>query len=118
MTLLLWIGVAIVIIAAIIKNMKGNVIIFRNGMDPNTPDNQGSDNPFKNSFPPFGNFPNGFPRQPPQQRQGKPGNGSEKMFCCEHCNVFVPVSQSIKRAGHTFCSQEHAIAWFSSDHKS
>ncbi len=119
MTLLLWIGVVIVVIAAIIKNMKENVIVIHPGMDPNNPDN-----PFQNGFPPFGNFPNGFPgqgfpNQPPQKGQGrKPDNGTEQMVCCEHCNVFIPASQSIKRAGHIFCSQEHAMAWFSSDHKS
>ena len=118
MTLLLWIGIVIVVIAAIIKNMKENVIVFRPGIDPNNPENPHPDNPFKNGFPPFGNFPNGFPNQSSQQRQGKAGNGSEQMVCCEHCNVFVPISQSIKRAGHTFCSQEHAMAWFSSNHKS
>ena len=33
MTLLLWIGVVIVVIAAIIKNMKENVIVIHPGMD-------------------------------------------------------------------------------------
>lgn len=104
MTLLLWIGVAIVVIAAIIKNMKENVVVFHPGRDP--------DNPFEKGFPPFGKFPNGFPGQ------GKQDNETEQMVCCEHCKVFVPVSQSIKRAGHIFCSQEHAAAWFSSGHQS
>lgn len=116
MTLLLWIGVVVVVIAAIIKNMKENVIVIHPGMDPNNPDNPDPNNPFQKGFPPFGNFPNGFPGQGGQGR--KPGNGTEQMVCCEHCNVFIPSSQSIKRAGHTFCSQEHAMAWFSSDHKS
>ena len=124
MTLLLWIGVVIVVIAAIIKNMKENVIVIHPGMDPNNPDNPNTNTPFQKGFPPIGNVPNGFPghgfpNQHPQQEQGrKPGNGTEQMVCCEHCNVFIPSSQSIKRAGHTFCSQEHAMAWFSSDHKS
>lgn len=104
MTLLLWIGVTIVVIAAIIKNMKENVVVFHPSRDP--------DNPFENGFPPFGKFQNGFPDQEKQD------NETEQMVCCEHCNVFVPVSQSIKQTGHIFCSKEHATAWFSCGHKS
>ncbi len=113
MTLLLWIGVIIVVIAAIIKNLKQNVIVLRPGMDPNNPDKPNQDNPFKNGFPPFGPFSKGPFGQP---RQGQANNGAEQMVCCEHCNVFIPVSQATKRAGHTFCCQEHAAAWYSSDH--
>ena len=111
MTLLLWIGVVIIVFAAIVKKFKegSGTIVFGNGMDPNNPQNQDPNNPFKNGFPPFGNCPNGFP-------QGKPGNANEQMVCCEHCRVYIPVSQSQVRAGHVFCSHAHATAWFSSDH--
>ncbi len=126
MTLLLWIGVVIVIIAAIIKNMKKNVIVFHFGGTPDSHDNPRSDHQSRKRSSPFGfgNFPNGFSgqefssQQPTRNPDGSPDNGAEQMVCCEYCDVFVPASQSIRRAGHTFCSHEHAAAWFSNGHKS
>ncbi len=110
MTLLLWIGVVIVVIAAIAKKWKDNVIIFHNNR--NTKDFNNLKNPFQTIF--SDQF---FNRGTTSHHQWQsPNTQSEQMVCCEQCGVFVPISKSYRRAGRLFCSQEHAMAWFSSDH--
>lgn len=39
--------------------------------------------------------------------------GAEQMLPCEHCHVYIPESEAIRRSGAVFCSKDHSIRHFS-----
>jgi uncharacterized protein len=34
--------------------------------------------------------------------------GGETMVCCEHCQIYIPASESVMRGQKVFCSIAHA----------
>jgi uncharacterized protein len=51
-------------------------------------------------------------QQPQPGQAGEQGGsqaGAETMVSCDHCGVYIPASEAISQAGHTFCSDEHRL---------
>lgn len=80
MRLLFWLGLVILVILALKKKIQPPAAGSGNPEQPLEPGNAGS------------------------QHAGS----AETMVCCAHCQIYLPASEAVQRAGQVYCSQEHA----------
>ncbi|MFZ6676464.1 PP0621 family protein [Undibacterium sp. Tian12W] len=80
MRLLFWLGLVILVILALKKKAQPPVTRSGNPERPLDPENAGSQNVAS----------------------------AENMVCCAHCQIYLPASEAVQRAGQVYCSQEHA----------
>ena len=53
----------------------------------------------------------GFNSRKETSLQSKTADG-EAMVCCEHCGIYIPDSEAIRRGRKVFCSKEHSLKAF------
>jgi len=80
MKLLFWMGLVILVILALKKKVQ----------------------------PPAGG--SGNPERPlnPEHPGSQSTASAENMVCCAHCQIYLPASEAVQRAGQVYCSKEHA----------
>ncbi len=80
MRLLFWLGLVILVILALKKKVQPPANRTGNPEYPPKPENTGSQD----------------------------AASAENMVCCAHCQIYLPASEAVQRAGQVYCSQEHA----------
>lgn len=86
MTLLMWLLLFVLVIAAVVARIKraARIVVFRNDDIRMQPDEG------------FGRQVHGFRR-----------SNVEQMVACETCGVYVPASEAFFYRGKVYCCQEH-----------
>ena len=49
-----------------------------------------------------------FPAEEDVRKNAHQNAGGEAMVCCEHCQIYIPASESVMRGQKVFCSIAHA----------
>lgn len=86
MSWLMWLAVIVLVIAAIVAKVRraGIVVLRANVPGPGHRDD----------------------------RSGKTEAAAERMLRCDHCSVYIPESEAIRRGDGVFCCHEHGLRHF------